>query len=144
MLEFLLDGFPGEPAGVRVVLVHLEVALRRDDGLLALALEGFAEDALALAPGVHVRGIEEVHAEVERAVDECLALLFVEHPVAPVARPETHAPQADPGHLDAGSAECRVLHGRRNDAGNQNGTASGERQRGRRPDEDHAGVLSID
>jgi hypothetical protein len=46
VLELLLDGLPGQPAGVRVVLVHLEVALRRDDRLLALAVQGIPEHAL--------------------------------------------------------------------------------------------------
>ena len=45
-VEFLLDRLPGEPARVRVLVVHLEEALRRDDHLVSSTFEGITEDAL--------------------------------------------------------------------------------------------------
>jgi hypothetical protein len=84
-VQFLLDGLPREPARVGVVVVHLEVTLRRDDALLAVARQGLAEDALGLAPRVHVRGVEEVDTQVAGAFDEFDPGGLVEDPVAPVA-----------------------------------------------------------
>jgi len=95
VFELLFDRLPREPAGVRVRLGHLEVRLRGDDALLAVALQRLAEDALRLAVRVHVGGVEEVHPEFERALDDRFPLLLVEDPLAPIRVAEAHTAETD-------------------------------------------------
>ena len=89
--------------------------------------EGVAEHPFGLALGVHIRGVvrlrltanqnasrsddvEEVDPEIDRTLDDCLALLLVEHPIASLGAPEAHAAEADPADLHPRRAERRVLH----------------------------------
>jgi len=61
VLQLLFDRLPREPARVRVRLVHLAVHLGGDGEPVAVVLGGehVAEDRLALAVRVDVRGVEE-------------------------------------------------------------------------------------
>src|SRR5207247_10962895 len=47
-------------------MVEIAADLRREVHLIPASLQGLAEDLLAVPPSVDVRGIEEVHAEVDR------------------------------------------------------------------------------
>jgi len=109
-VQLLLDGLPGETAGVGVLVVHLEEHLRRNDHLLTSAFEGIAEDTLGFAQRVHVGGVEEVDAQVDGAVDDGVALLLFEHPLAPLRSAEAHTPETDAANLYARVAQRRVLH----------------------------------
>ncbi len=107
------DRFARQPGAVRAG-AHPAINLGGDDDLVAAGklLDCAAEDFLAVAERVAVRGIEEVDAGFERALDERSALLFAERPcvVAPVTAPITHAAEADARDLEAGAAELCVLH----------------------------------
>jgi hypothetical protein len=52
------------------VVAHRVPELRRKDDIVAAALERLAHDLLGLPGGVHVGGIHEVDARVERGVDD--------------------------------------------------------------------------
>jgi hypothetical protein len=82
--------------GVRVVVGHAAVDLRRQDHSVALAVsvERLAGDLLARAVRVDVRGVEEIDACVERPVDDRVRI------VRTCASPEHHAPEADRADLD--------------------------------------------
>ena len=111
VLEFLLDGLPGEPLCVGVVVVHrIEDLGGEHQPVAVVARERVADDALGLAPGVHVRRVEEVDPEVHRFVDDLLAFVLVEHPLAPVRTPEAHTAETDPAHAHSRVAERRILH----------------------------------
>src|SRR5262249_2646707 len=79
-----------------------------DDHALAPALERLAEQRLVVAPAVHVRGVEEVDALVERMVDD--ADRFVVVGVAVDAR-HRHQSESDGRYLEAAPAELALLHG---------------------------------
>jgi hypothetical protein len=74
--------------------------------LVALAAQRLPDDLLGLAPGVAVGGVDEVHALVERRVDDAHAVVDVV--VAPA--PEHHRAEADAGDLETGVAESSVFH----------------------------------
>src|SRR6185437_7008113 len=95
----------------RVALVvaprpHLAVHLRREDHLVAPALEGLAYDLLGLARGIHVGRVDEVDPAVDRRADRADAVVDVG--VAPF--PEHHRAEAVRADLEAGPAERSVLH----------------------------------
>jgi len=77
---------------------------------LAVALQRLAEDALRLAVRVHVGGVEEVHPEFERALDDRFPLLLVEDPLAPIRVAEAHTAETDLRDRRPGASERRVLH----------------------------------
>jgi hypothetical protein len=82
------------------VVPHRVEALSGEDDVVAAALEGPADDLLALAPGVDVGGVHEVDARVQRPGDHLLAL-----GVVGVAHgPEHHRAEALGAHLDPGAA----------------------------------------
>ena len=84
--------------------------LGMNHGLVALALDGLADQALVVALAVGMRGVEEVDAEVERPVDRGDALVVV---LRAVAARHAHAAEA---HARDGVvrdlAEGYVLHRR--------------------------------
>jgi len=55
--------------------------------------EHVAEDRLALAVRVDVRGVEERDTQIDRALDQLPTLLLVEHPL--VFAPEAHAAEGE-------------------------------------------------
>src|SRR5262249_15901273 len=69
-------------------------------------------DLLARAVGVGVRGVEEVDAELERPGNERSARVLRKSPGvgAPLRDAVAHAPEAQPGDLEAGFAEAHILH----------------------------------
>ena len=85
---------------------HREVNLRRQDDLVAPALDGLADDLFRLPCRVGVGGVDEVDALLERAVDHAEAVVVVR--VSPWA--EHHRAEALDADLDAGAAERTVFH----------------------------------
>ena len=67
-LDLLEDRRAGEPLSVRP-LSHPAPDLGRQDHPVAPAVQGLADDLLAAAAAVDVRGVQKVDPRVERAVD---------------------------------------------------------------------------
>ena len=83
------DVLARQAALVRVVAHRVE-DLGGDHHAVARTPKSFSarpEDLFADAERVHVRGIEEVDAQLERALDERARLLLFEHPLAPLLEP---------------------------------------------------------
>ncbi len=103
-----LEGDP--PPGVAAVVgpvTHHPVELRREHHLVAAATgEGPADDLLGLALRVDVRGVDDVDARVERAVNDRDALVMVG--IAPGA--EHHGPECQRTDLDSGASERAKRH----------------------------------
>ncbi len=75
-----------------------------DHGTVAPTLERLAENHLGLAPGVGVRGVEEIDAGRERHVDHAFGLSLIGN----VA--EGHGAKAQLGHLEACASQIAILH----------------------------------
>ena len=105
VLDLPHDPAAGRPAVVRV-LAHRRHELGGQHDLVAPALERLADDLLRLAAGVHVGGVDEVDAAVERGVDDLDAVVVVA--VAPGA--EHHRPEAVAADLDPGGTERGAFH----------------------------------
>ena len=58
-------------------------------------LERAAQDFFAHAQRIDIRRVEEIDAQLEGAPDERPALLFLQHPLAPLLRAVRHGPEAD-------------------------------------------------
>ena len=96
------DPAAGVAAPVRVVVVAdriVELGAQHD--VVATAGDRLADDLLVLAVGVHVGGVDQVDAGVERSVDDPTARGAIG--VAP--RAEHHRAQPEPTHVDPGAAE---------------------------------------
>ena len=93
---------------------HPAVDLGRDHHLVAAGeiLDRPAEDLLAGAERIAIRGVEEIDAGFERLLDERPALLLAEAPgmVAAIAAAIAHAAEADARDIEAGAAELGVFH----------------------------------
>jgi hypothetical protein len=87
-------------------LAHLEVPLRRQHDVVSPRSQRLADDRLGLAVGVHVRGVDEVDAGVERGVDNARAVVVI----AVADEAEHHRSEALRADLDARSAEAAVAH----------------------------------
>src|SRR5688500_17164351 len=87
-----------------------EAKLGREHRLRAPALQGAPNQPLVLVRTVDVGGVEEVCADVERAVDRRDRLLLVALRTLAVALAHAHAAEADRKELRAVAAEFAV-HG---------------------------------
>ena len=98
-------------------LAHLAVHLGGHDHVLARhlqVLQGLAGDLLGAAGRVHVGGVDEVDAGVQRLADQRLGLALLQRADgAPHAGAVTegHGAQAKLGDEQAGAAEGVVSHG---------------------------------
>ncbi len=74
---------------------------------IAAALDRAADQFLVMAPAVHVRGVEMVHAHVDRAADQILR-----RPVIGIAidAGERHAAEPDRGDREPAATERTMLH----------------------------------
>ena len=97
VLDFADDPAP-RVAALVAVLAHRRMELGGQYHVVAPAGERLGHDLLGLARRVHVGGVDEVHARVERGVDDADAVVVVG--VAP--GPEHHRPEAEMADLDAG------------------------------------------
>src|SRR5262249_22329821 len=70
------------PVDVVTGLETRRAGLGMDDDLVALALEGLADQRLVMAFAVAVGRVEEVDPAIERAMDGADAFLIILHPVA--------------------------------------------------------------
>ena len=87
-----------------VLAAHV-AELRGQHDLVAPAADGAADEEFVRERAVHVGRVEEVHAEVERAVDRVDRLRVV---VSAVELRHPHTAEADCG--DAEGAETALLH----------------------------------
>jgi len=85
----------GPDNGRPLLRIDLEAELRGDDDLVALAFEGAADELLVLERAIDFSGIEEGHAELDRAVDGRDRFAFVGRAIGP-AHP--HAAEAERGN----------------------------------------------
>ena len=69
----------------RELIAGAQAELRRDDGVLAARAERLSEKALAFGPAVHVGGVEEIDAGVERGVHHIGRSLLVDRHAEVVA-----------------------------------------------------------
>src|SRR5947209_7949654 len=78
----------------------------------AKSFDRAAEDFLAVAERIAVRGVEEIDACFERLLDERPALLLGEAPgmIAEIAAAVAHAAEANARDIEAGVAELGVFH----------------------------------
>ena len=98
---------PPRVAAAVAALAHLEVHLGRQHHLVPAAAQRFADDLLGLAGRVHVGGVDDVDAALQRGVDDPYAVVVVG--VADGA--EHHGSEAVHAHLDAGAPQDAVSHG---------------------------------
>jgi hypothetical protein len=88
--------------------------LGADDHVVAVGevVQGAAQDLLAGAEGVHVRGVEEVDARVQGVLDQGAAVLLAEGPdrMAALGLAVRHGPDGDRGDFQAAVAELDVAH----------------------------------
>src|SRR5262249_2339996 len=83
-----------------------DAALRREDDLVASALEGTTEELLVGERAVHVRGVEQGHAELDGAVKGGDGLGLV---ARAVELAHAHAAEAEGGDLEG--TELARVHG---------------------------------
>src|SRR4029453_1943429 len=88
------------------------VQLRRDDDLIARreVAQRPSEHFLTRAERVHVGGVEEIDAKLERATDERAPLLFREDPRAPLRIAVRHRAQTDARDLQTSPTKIHVRH----------------------------------
>src|SRR4029077_14751301 len=93
--------------------------LRGDDHLVAAGqlVERPPDNLFADAARVHVGGVEEVDAVLERADEERAAGGLVEDPRPPLRRAIGHRPETDARDLQARATEPNVIHRRRRRGG---------------------------
>src|SRR5262249_59260002 len=104
------DRFPARAAAVRIAGVEVAAELGGDDEAVAARLVPpyvVADDLLGVAPGVEVRGVDEVAAELEVAIDDLLGLLHARAPAEVFA--ERHRAEAKRAHAQAGAPEGHVV-----------------------------------
>ena len=105
-----------EPPPFGIAGVEVAAELRRDDEAIApggMAAEVVADDLLGVALRVEVRGVDEVAAELDEAIDDLLRLLDAGAPAQVFA--EGHRAEAERADAEAGAAERDVVverHGR--------------------------------
>src|SRR5207245_7604085 len=105
VLDLTHDPQPGIASLVRS-FPHLAVDLGRENHFVSAILQGLADDLFRAALAVHVGGVDEIDAGVERLVDHADAFVFVG--VAP--RAEHHGPETQRAYLHTGSSKRSVLH----------------------------------
>src|SRR5262249_35676109 len=108
----MADVLAGEAALVRG-LTHWLEDLGGDNDLLARhrqVADRAAENLLADAVGVHVRGVEEVDAGLPGPPVERATRPFVKYQGPPLGCAVGHAPEAQPRYLHAGPSEVDELH----------------------------------
>ena len=100
-----VSGRPSKPVMAPSAAAH-DAELGGEDDAVALALEGAADQLLVGTAAVHVGGVEEGDAELERVVDGRDRFRFA---AADVEVGHAHAAEAEGRHLQR--SELAVLHG---------------------------------
>ena len=105
------DVLARQPAVVRVVAHRVEQFRRDDDGVaVGEVADRAAENLLGDAARIHVGGVEEVDAALERALEERAAGFFAQDPRPPVRIAVGHGSETDPRNLEAAPPEIHILH----------------------------------
>src|SRR5688572_17812554 len=81
------------------VIAHLAMRFRGDDDAVsggAEVLQLSREDLLGDSERIHIRGIEEIDAELESLPVDGPALFLLERPLSPGPRAESHRAQREP------------------------------------------------
>src|SRR5262249_5014543 len=94
---------------LRAVRLARVSELRRQHDPIAPAAEGLGQQRLVLAPPVRVRGVQEIHAEVDRALNDADRLRVVARAVHARHR---HAPEPDRADLQRAATQPPLIdHG---------------------------------
>src|SRR3954462_2081532 len=104
------DRLAARPAAVRISQVQVSAELGRDDETVAacgMAADVVADNLLGVPLCVEVRGVDEVAAELDEAIDDPLRLLDARAPAEIFT--EGHGAEAQRADADAGAAEGYVL-----------------------------------
>ena len=106
-----LRAFSGEPSSTRFVGFssvrrEADAELGRDDEFVATAGDRLADELLVRVRAVHLGGVEEVAAQLERAVDRRERLALVG---GPVESGHAHAAEPDRGNVER--SEVASSHG---------------------------------
>ena len=104
----MCSGWPLRAEHVVRAVLDDEAGLGGEHDLVAAAGERAADELLVRERAVHVGGVEERDAELERAMDHRERLRVVTGAVGP-AHP--HAAESDRADRDAARAESPLLHG---------------------------------
>jgi hypothetical protein len=91
-------------------IVPAETGLRQQERALAPPGERAADHALGVPEAVHGRGVDRVHAELERRVDRRQRALVVA--AAPVPTADRPRAEGDDGHAELRLPERSPLHAR--------------------------------
>jgi hypothetical protein len=89
------------------VIAHRHVRLGGQDDVVTAPGQCLADDLLGFAGGVHVGGVDEVDAGIQRTMNDCCAFGVVLG--APVT--EHHGAQAQLADLGAGASQRSQFHG---------------------------------
>src|SRR5437762_5145435 len=107
------DRFTRQPGAIGAG-PHSAIDFGGDDDLVAAReiLDRAAEDFLAVAERIAVRGVEKIDACFDRLLDEGPALRLGEAPgmIAEIASAVAHAAEANARDIEAGAAELGVFH----------------------------------
>ncbi len=96
-------------AGVGIAWIKVAAELRRDDQTVPLgsvAADMIADDLLRMAFGVAVRGIDEVAAELDEAIENLLGFFHAGTPAVVLA--EGHCAEAQRAHAQARAAKGHI------------------------------------
>jgi hypothetical protein len=96
-----------DAAALSIVGVADDPELRREHDLIAAIGDRAPDEALVGVRAVDVGGVEEVDAELERAVDDGDRLVVV---VRAIELGHAHAAEAEGGNRGAGAAQGACLH----------------------------------
>ena len=91
------------PVANSILQAPAEPALRRDHDTLRVRMKRFRDDLLADAAAVDVGGVDQRHAQLDRAPDDAHALLPV--------RDDAHRAEAEPAHLELAAEHEGRVHG---------------------------------
>ena len=93
---------------LRVSRVQADAELAGQEHLVAAAGNRATDQHLVGVRAIHIGGVEQGHATVQRVPDDGNAVIVTA--AAAVVRAHAHAPQAEGGHGGAGGAESTGLH----------------------------------
>ena len=97
--------------GPRLAAAGLEAELGRNHNPAALSGDGLANQDLVLEGAVNLRGVEEVHAQLQRAVNSGDGLRLVSTPA--IGKAHSHAAKPEGADLQPLPPQFSHLHGKR-------------------------------
>src|SRR4051812_7479451 len=94
-------------AGFGVVWVTHKTKLRCQDGLIAMAFDGFADQFFVFEWAIHIGGVQQGHSEVERAVNGSDRLAVI---AGAVKFGHAHATKAQSGDAQPAVSQFTYFH----------------------------------